>query len=185
MSALTAEEARVILNRVGLPSLKAEHPVTQRVIAAVPPDKGDYRPDTICKSAIDLAWHIVSAENRFLTAVINGEFDLTPVPRPDEIRTGEAVNDWYAGRYAANVEQLGRLTGDQLIKRIDFRGLFQFPAVVYLQIGLNHTIHHRGQLSMYLRPVGAKVPSIYGESYDAREARERAARQAAESVVSS
>jgi uncharacterized damage-inducible protein DinB len=39
---------------------------------------------------------------------------------------------------------------------------------------LNHSIHHRGQLSMYLRPIGAKVPSIYGESYDARDAREKA-----------
>jgi len=37
---------------------------------------------------------------------------------------------------------------------------------------LNHSIHHRGQLSMYLRPMGAKVPSIYGESYDARIERE-------------
>jgi uncharacterized damage-inducible protein DinB len=61
-----------------------------------------------------------------------------------------------------------------LIKIIDFRGLFQFPAVVYVQLGLNHAIHHRGQLSMYLRPMGTKVPSIYGESYDAREAREKA-----------
>ena len=42
------------------------------------------------------------------------------------------------------------------------------PAVVYVQIGLNHSIHHRGQLSMYLRPMGAKVPSIYGESYDSK-----------------
>ena len=39
---------------------------------------------------------------------------------------------------------------------------------------LNHTIHHRGQLSMYLRPMGAAVPSIYGESFDARTAREAA-----------
>lgn len=46
----------------------------------------------------------------------------------------------------------------------------------YVQIGINHSIDHRGQLSMYLRPMGAKVPSIYGESYDARM--EREARQA-------
>jgi uncharacterized damage-inducible protein DinB len=84
------------------------------------------------------------------------------------------VNQWYSAEWARNVERLGHLSGDQLIKRIDFRGLFNFPAVVYVQIALNHSIHHRGQLSMYLRPMGAKVPSIYGESYDAREARERA-----------
>ena len=49
--------------------------------------------------------------------------------------------------------------------------MFQLPAVMYLGFVQQHSIHHRGQLSMYLRPMGAKVPSIYGESYDAAEAR--------------
>jgi uncharacterized damage-inducible protein DinB len=174
MSAPTADQATVILNAVGLPTLTVEHPVTKRVIAAIPADKGAYRPDPIAKSAIDLAWHIVTAENRFLEAVSAGAFDFTPVPRPDTIRTPDDVNRWYSEKWAQNVERLRHLNGDQLIRRIDFRGLFQFPAVVYVQVALNHSIHHRGQLSMYLRPVGAKVPSIYGESYDAREAREGA-----------
>ena len=77
-------------------------------------------------------------------------------------------------RFAKDIDRLKQMTGDQLVRIIDFRGMLQFPAVVYVQIGLNHSIHHRGQLSMYLRPMGAKVPSIYGESYDAREAREKA-----------
>ena len=169
---LTVEQAEVVLHAVAIPALKAEHPVTTRVIAAIPDDKVDYRPDGIVKSAIDLAWHIVTAENRFLQAIIQGAFDLTPAPLPDAIRTAEAVNNWYSQRWQENLPRLSQVSGEQLIKRIDFRGLFQFPAVVYAQIGLNHTIHHRGQLSMYLRPMGAKVPSIYGESFDAREARE-------------
>jgi len=69
---------------------------------------------------------------------------------------------------------LKETSGDQLVKVVDFRGILKFPAVIYLQIALSHSIHHRGQLSMYLRPMGAKVPSIYGESFDAREAREKA-----------
>jgi uncharacterized damage-inducible protein DinB len=171
---LTAEQAKLILTAVGLPSLEAEHPVTERVIAAIPPDRVDYRPDDIVKSAIDLAWHMVTAENRFLESVINGAFDLTPVPRPDTIRTADAVNRWYAERFDEKLARLAKLTGEQLIKTINFRELFEFPAVVYVQVAVHHTIHHRGQLSMYLRPMGAKVPSIYGESYDARMAREAA-----------
>ena len=171
---LTVDQAAVLLNASALPALNAEHPVTKRVIAAIPADKADYRPDNVVKSAIDLAWHIVAAENRFLEAVIAGTFDLTPLPRPDAMRTPDEVNQWYSERFAANVERLKHVNGDQLIKPLDFRGLFRFPAVIYLQIGLNHSIHHRGQLSMYLRPMGAKVPSIYGESYDARVAREAA-----------
>src|SRR5262245_47178590 len=171
---MTPDQATTILHSVGLPSLNAEHPVTKRVIAAIPNDKVDYRPDEIVKSAIDLAWHIVTAEVRFMKAVAAGAFDLTPLPRPGSVRTAADVNLWYVEHFAAAVDRLKQTSGDHLIKNVDFRGLFQFPAVVYVQIGLNHSIHHRGQLSMYLRPMGAKVPSIYGESYDARVAREAA-----------
>jgi uncharacterized damage-inducible protein DinB len=174
MMTITPEQAKVILNTVGLPSLRSEHPTTERVIGAIPPDQADYRPDDIVKSAIDLAWHIVTAENRFVESVLAGGFDLSPIPRPDTIRTGDDVNRWYADRFEKNLARLGGLTGEQLTKIVDFRGRFQFPAVIYLQLGLSHSIHHRGQLSMYLRPMGAKVPSIYGESYDARLAREAA-----------
>ena len=145
MKPLTPEQATIILHAVGIPALKAEHPVTQRVIAAIPDDKVDYRPDDIVKSAIDLAWHIVIAENRFLDGVARGEFDLTPKPRPDSIRTAADVNRWYVAEWANNLERLRTLSGDQLIKPVDFRGVFRFPAVVYVQIALQHSIHHRGQ----------------------------------------
>jgi uncharacterized damage-inducible protein DinB len=174
MSTLTPEQATLILVATALPSLHAEHSVTKRVIAAIPADKADFRPDHIVRSAIDLAWHIAAAETRFLDAVASGAFDFSGGARPESIRTPGAVVDWYSERFAKAVDRLKQMTGDQLTRIIDFRGLFQLPAVVFVQVGLNHSIHHRGQLSMYLRPMGAKVPSIYGESYDAREAREQA-----------
>jgi uncharacterized damage-inducible protein DinB len=171
---MTSDHATLILNAVGLPALRAEHPVTKSIIGAIPADKVEYRPDSITRSAIDLAWHIVTAENRFLEAVSTGAFDLSPWARPDTVRSPADVNGWYEERLGRNVERLKGLSGEQLMKPIDFRGVFQFPAVIYVQIALSHSIHHRGQLSMYLRPMGAKVPSIYGESYDARIARETA-----------
>jgi uncharacterized damage-inducible protein DinB len=170
---LTPDQATLILKIVGLPTIKAEHPVTKSVIAAIPPDKSDYRPDPVARTAIDLAWHIVMAENRFLEAVAAGEFDLTARERPADVRTPADITNWHDERTQRNVERLKALSGDQLVRTIDFRGMFQFPAVVYVTIALNHTIHHRGQLSMYLRPMGATVPSIYGESYDSRQAREK------------
>ena len=54
---------------------------------------------------------------------------------------------------------------------MDFRGMFKNQAFTFLQAGLHHTIHHRGQLSTYLRPMGGKVPAIYGESYDSAQAK--------------
>ena len=168
----TPEQATFVLQTIWLPAYQHEHPLTKGVIAAIPANKADYRPDTIVKSAIDLAWHIVVAEMRFMDGVASGAFDYNST-RPESVRTPADVVAWYSDRFAASVERLKATTGEQLLTPIDFRGMFTKPAIVYLQSGLVHTIHHRGQLSMYLRPMGAKVPSIYGESFDAREARER------------
>jgi uncharacterized damage-inducible protein DinB len=163
------EQADILRNFL-LASLMNEHPVTRRVIDAIPQDKAAYRPNDVVKSANDLAWHIVSAEHRFLAAVVSGVFEFGAT-RPESVKTVADVSAWYASAFERDIDQVKQLPADALVKTIDFRGMFQFPAVVYLQIGLNHSIHHRGQLSMYLRPMGAKVPSIYGESYDATQAR--------------
>jgi uncharacterized damage-inducible protein DinB len=167
---ITSDQAKFLLG-MSLPRLDIEHQTTKRVIEAVPLDKGDYRPDLVSKSALELAWHIVAAEQRFLSGICVGAFDFTPINRPDTIRNSAQIAAWFDESFAKNVAQLRQLTGEQLAKLIDFRGMFQFPGVMYLQLATNHTVHHRGQLSMYLRPTGAKVPSIYGESYDAAQAR--------------
>jgi len=165
MSALASDQALFLLHN-GLSSLKTEHAVTKRVIEAIPHDRGDYRPDAVSKSALELAWHIVATERRFLSAVAAGEFDLSPAPMPESIKNSADLSAWYGPMFAEKTAALAHLTGDQLAKMVDFRGLFQQPAVGFLQFVLSHSIHHRGQLSMYLRPMGAKVPAIYGESYD-------------------
>ena len=156
-----------------LPSLNREIGTTQRIIEAVPADKGDYRPDAVGKSAFDLAWHIASAQNMFLSGICAGEFNFNN-PKPESVKTTHDVATWYAEQSKKNAQRLSELTGEQCAKVIDFRGMFQLPAVAFLQFALSHEIHHRGQLSMYLRPMGAKVPAIYGESYDSAQAKKAA-----------
>ncbi len=174
MSQIQPDQANFLLHGVFLPGLRNEHGITKSIIEAIPRDKGDYRPDAISKTAMELAWHIVVTEMRFLDALPAGAFDLSPRPRPDSIRNSQALAGWYAEQFEPRFEKLTTLSNEQLLKVVDFRGMFQMPAVMYLDFLLHHSIHHRGQLSMYLRPTGAKVPSIYGESYDAAEARKAA-----------
>ena len=178
MSQMTPEQATLLLQTVWLPAYQSEHPITKGVVAAIPADKADYRPDAVAKSGFELAWHIVGAELMFLGGVAAGTFTLGGA-KPEEVRTPADVVSWYSDHFASTVERLKTMTGEQLTAPIDFRGMFTRPAVTFLQSGLSHTIHHRGQLSMYLRSMGAKVPSIYGESFDAREARERAQKTSA------
>ena len=56
--------------------------MTQRVIEAIPLDKGDYKLDEVGKTALDLAWHIVGAEHLFQDSVVTGAFDLRRRLRP-------------------------------------------------------------------------------------------------------
>jgi len=169
MSTVEPQQARFFFEGVALPWLKNEHPVTKRVIEAVPIDKGDYRPNEVSRTAFELAWHIAFAENRFLDAVAAGKFDFSG-GKPDSIRNSADVVKWYAENFEANIKRVESLSDEQLLKIVDFRGIRQWPAVLFLQSCLHHTIHHRGQLSTYLRPMGAKVPSIYGQSYDDAQA---------------
>lgn len=169
MSSLQAAQARFFLEQVALPWFKNEQPLTKKIIEGIPLEKGDYRPNEVSRTAFELAWHIASAENRFLDAVASGEFDFSGT-KPEWIRNSADVAKWYSENFEANIKRLEQLSDEQLLKVIDFRGIRQWPAVLYLQSGLHHTIHHRGQLSTYLRPMGAKVPSIYGMSYDDAQA---------------
>ena len=166
MIELTPDRAMLILqNQLG--GLKREARTTVAVMRAVPADRADYRPDPCAKTALELVRHIADADIRFIGAVLHGIFDLTPLV-PESARTPEEIADWYQTRFLADFEALTRATPDQLTRVVDFRGRFQWPALHFLTLGLHHTIHHRGQLSSYLRPMGGKVPSIYGESYDTR-----------------
>jgi uncharacterized damage-inducible protein DinB len=171
---MTTDQATFLLQEMYMGTLKTESRTTAKILQAVPAGKADYKPDPASRSAIELARHIAAADNRFVETVINGVLDSNPSMISENVKTPAEVASWYEERYAKNFEALGKVPGEQLVKIVDFRGMFQWPAVKFLMFGLHHTIHHRGQLASYLRCMGAKVPSIYGESYDDAQARKAA-----------
>ena len=167
---LTPDQAKFAF-AMALPTLKAEHQTTKRVIEAIPLDKGDYRPDAVSKTALELAWHIAASEKRFLGGVSAGAFDFTAIPRPASAANSAGIVTWFDQSFDESLQKIEALGGEPLARMVDFRGVLQMPAVSFLQLCMHHSVHHRGQLSMYLRPMGAKVPAIYGESYDTTQAR--------------
>jgi uncharacterized damage-inducible protein DinB len=175
VSELTAEQAYALVQNVLLGTIKTESRTTKSVLRAVPANRLDYRPDPCAKAADELLRHIALADIFFLETVVNGVFDPKVVSVPEELKTPAAIADWYEQTYARSFAAVATLPAENLIKPVDFRGLFAKPAYSFLQIGLLHCIHHRGQLSTYLRPMGGKVPAIYGESYDSAEAKKAAA----------
>jgi uncharacterized damage-inducible protein DinB len=174
MPTMTPDQATFVLHAVALPMLKNEHAVTKRVIEAIPLTGGDYRPDPNAKSAMELAWHVVAAEHRFLGGVADGVFDFTPNHRPETVHNSADMAKWFDESFNKNIARITAMSGADLAKELDFRGIFKIPAVMFLTVSNSHSIHHRGQLSVYLRPMGGRVPAIYGESYDSAEAKKAA-----------
>ena len=146
--------------------LERESKTTERVIAAVPASGADYAPDAKSMKAMDLAWHIVSAEVMLLDMAIAGG-DAAGPERPAGTETTEGIVAWYAKELPATLAKVRALSGDHLAKVATvWGGMMTVPAVTFVSFAANHSVHHRGQLSAYLRPMGAKVPSIYGPSGD-------------------
>jgi len=149
---------------VMLDGIMREFETTKRVLAAVPDSKADYRPDPAARTAWDLAWHIANTDVQFLDGIAELRFDMaTPEHKPKNVT--ELV-EWYNTNFKRAAGRVAGLSAEQLCTPIDFYGVFNFPAVMYLGFLNNHNIHHRGALATYLRPMGSKVPSIYGGSHD-------------------
>ena len=147
-----------------LNALDSEVGATAKVIRAMPADQLEYAPDPKSMPASKLAFHIVGSEVWFLESVAAlafGEF-----PSGDTPANPDAIVGWWEGARAAAREKVAAMTGEQLATPVSFFGMFNFPAAVYLNFANVHSIHHRGQLSAYLRPMGGKVTSIYGGSAD-------------------
>ena len=148
-----------------LQGLSREMQTTKRVVAAIPDKQRDYRPDPKARTAWELAWHIVMVDVQFLEEIAEGKFNMEPRYK-DEPKTVAEMVSWYERNFTGAMERVGSLSGEQLLRVLDFYGVFQLPAFAYLAFVNNHSIHHRGELVTYLRPMGSKVPSIYGSSAD-------------------
>ena len=162
---MTSDQAEFLLTQIYLPQIQHERKTTRRVIEAVPADKSSYRPDPVSKTAFELAWHLASSECFFLNGVAAGKFERGG-SMPESIKTPADILKWYDENSAKATAAVSGLKGDHLVRDIDFAGVFNLPAIAYLGLMNSHSIHHRGQLSTYLRPMGAKVPGIYGPSAD-------------------
>jgi hypothetical protein len=145
---------------------KAERPKFVRVLSAVPADQADYRPHPRSTCAGDLVWLLASELNDACELVLRGEARYVSRPAP-------AISESVAAylRNADNLEQCVATLDDAGWDRnarflVDGNVAWEAPLGDMLFGFLFDAIHHRGQLSSYLRPMGAKVPSIYGPSGD-------------------
>ena len=149
-------------------NLEREMAITLKVMRAYPADQGAFQPHPRSGSAHQL-FHTFGIEQGVALAAINGTLRMPPNFPPPPATLGECVSAFE--RNAAAVVSAARAAKPEAYSRpVQFFGgpqtLVHVPASVVAKLMLSDQIHHRGQLSVYLRMAGGKVPSIYGPSAD-------------------
>jgi uncharacterized damage-inducible protein DinB len=152
--------------QVMLDGVTRELEITKKIMAAIPDSKSDYRPDPNGRTAWELAWHLANTDVQFLDGIADLNFKMESPDADHKPKSVAELVDWYDANFKRGAARVADLSAEQLLTPTSFLGVFNFPAVFYLSFLNNHSIHHRGQLATYLRPMGAKCPSIYGGSYD-------------------
>jgi uncharacterized damage-inducible protein DinB len=137
------------------------------VLQHVPEDKLAYKPHEKLRDFAGAANHIYQSGIWFANIMKDGKVDFAaennqppaPKTKSELIASCERLNKDL-------IQSVKALTPDLLTREIPFASFGTFPAVTFIDWHLSHMIHHRGQLTVYLRTMGAKVPAVYGDSLD-------------------
>ena len=145
---------------------KQEQPAFAKVLKAMPAERLDYRPHERSSAAGDLAWQLVIEQKMMGRITEGGEFPWDSAEKPGSHEELVAAWERYTAELEKKLEQLDDAkAGESATMKMGESGWTE--SIHDMLWGfLFDMVHHRGQLSTYLRPMGGKVPSIYGPSAD-------------------
>ena len=138
-----------------------ESATTSKVLARIP-EGSDYRPDPKSRTAREIAWQIICEEKMIIEALETGTVEWAPPPPP---ATMKEVCDTYDRQSAETVRRWKSLPAARWDGALEFFGRPR-PASAMAWSFLFDIVHHRGQITTYLRPMGSTVPQVYGPSGD-------------------
>ncbi len=138
-----------------------ESKTTRNVLARIP-ERSDYRPDPRSRTAKEIAWQIVCEEKMIIDALEQGKAEWAPPPIP---ATMNEVLTAYETQSATMPDRWNALPAERWQGDLEFFGNKRAAAPMAWSF-LFDIVHHRGQITTYLRPMGSTVPQIYGPSGD-------------------
>jgi uncharacterized damage-inducible protein DinB len=146
---------------------ESELPAFGKVLRALPADQLAYRPHERSTTAGDLAWQLAEEQHVLAGLLETGAITWVTRPRPETL--DEIVAAWDAATEELR-QKLNGLDEAKCDGSADFiigeQSAWKDTVGNMLWGFLFDMVHHRGQLSTYIRPMGGKVPAIYGPSAD-------------------
>jgi uncharacterized damage-inducible protein DinB len=145
-----------------------EYQTTLKLLKAYPEDKVELRPHEKLRTARELAWGLTNNEPWMLNGITSGNF--MGDERTDAPATMREIIANYEKVHSDAMSKIRKMNDSDFDKSVDFfvapKKMGKVKVTDLLGIMVKDQIHHRGQLSVYLRIAGAKVPSIYGPTAD-------------------
>lgn len=163
------------LSQALLPELDREIATTRKVLERIPMDRFDWKPHERSFSMGELGNHAAQVPVWGVQTLATERMDLEPEegprPRPPVARTVEELLQTFDEGSSSFRNAVERASDEELMTPWTLlrkgQTLFTLPRMAVIRtMFLNHLIHHRGQLSVYLRLNDVPVPSIYGPSAD-------------------
>jgi len=152
--------------------LKYEGTNTRKILEKVPEDKFDWKPHDKSMTIGRLAAHIAEIPVWVNRALEAGSFNFAGLPFVrNTYESSEALLRVFEDKHAAAIAALNDASDDALNEKFTvLRGeqvVYEMPRKVLIRnFAFNHIVHHRGQLSVFLRLLDIPVPGMYGPSAD-------------------
>jgi len=159
------------LNQALLPEFEHEMANTRKSLERIPDGKFDWKPHAKSMTLGGLATHLATITHWADAIVGQPSFDVATAPPQPSLKTRKEILDTFDQSTATARKAISGATDEQLMQPWSLtKGgtpIFTLPRIAVLRsFILNHTIHHRAQLGVYLRLNDIAVPSIYGPSAD-------------------
>jgi len=172
MTEAAKAESRAMIE-MALGDLEREMNATERVLKRIPDDRLDWRPHDKSWTLAELASHVANLLNWAKMAIEGEGYDMAgPGSTSGESpETADEILETFYGLKADVVDALGQTDDATMMKPWTLRHgeqeLFTLPKAAVLRTwSLSHMIHHRGQLTVYLRLLEVAVPPTYGPTAD-------------------
>ncbi len=159
------------LNQALLPEFDHEMANTRKSLERVPDGKSDWKPHPKSMTLGGLATHLATI-NHWAEAIVGQDsFDVTNAPPTPVLQSKAELLGAFDKNVATARKAIAGATDEQLMKPWSLisggKAVFTLPRIGVLRsFVMNHVIHHRAQLGVYLRMNDVPVPSIYGPSAD-------------------
>jgi uncharacterized damage-inducible protein DinB len=152
-----------------LPEFDQEMSVTRKLLARVPSDKGGWKPHPKSFSLAHLAQLVARMPGWQTLTIRNTELNLGGFAGYSNETTDWLLNEFDKNVGEARAAIAGATDADLAVTwslKAGDKTLFSAPRVAVVRQNMNHLIHHRGQLTVYLRELDVPSPSIYGPTAD-------------------